>query len=56
MLADISVLLYAACPTGHHSGSVRATMNEFGAKHIPFPLQYDCGCTDPRDRQENSGP
>jgi hypothetical protein len=50
VIADISVLLYAQCPTGKHPGSVRGTLDGIGRKRIPYPLQYDCGCEDPRDR------
>jgi hypothetical protein len=49
-LSALSVLLYPHCPTGHHPGSVHAYLVGYPVKHtvIPFPLQYACGCEDPR--------
>jgi hypothetical protein len=48
MIMDCSALLYAACPSGEHPGSVRATLNGLGQHRIIYPLEYDCGCEDPR--------
>lgn len=50
MIADISVLLFAACPTGKHVGSVKGLLYPNGKRVILGPpLQYECGCEDPRD-------
>ncbi|HEU4864616.1 MAG TPA: hypothetical protein VFT76_00085 [Actinomycetota bacterium] len=51
MNETLSILLFAACPTGEHVGSVIGTLHPNGKQTIDFPLRYECGCADPRRKE-----